>query len=178
MHFKNKKILKVVSIAVVLVAVVLGSLSAEPISEVQNLPMTVPLEPEAPSLATGILSMSEEQKLASDVYLAWHDELRIRTVSRIARDEKRMAALVEAKGLAMASRPVGPDFVRLGATSPQCALLVQDPTTYLSQTDDPYSITRFAKRLRGADNQMRPFIRQRNRHEARYTEMQKALLGR
>ena len=150
MHFKNKKFPKVVSIAVILAAVVLGSLSAEPISEVQNLPTTVLLEPEAPSLATGILSMSEEQKLAREVYLASHDALRTRTVSKIARGEKRMIALIEA----------------------------QDLEIYLSQTDDPDSITRFAKRLGRAGNHMHPLIRQRNRHEARHSERLKAILTR
>lgn len=182
MHFKNRKFSKVASIAVVLVIMVLGSLSAEPISEVQNLPTTVLLEPAAPSPATGALSMGEGQKLASDVYLAPHDALRVRTVSRIARGEKRMIALIEAQDLAMDSRPGEPDLalalLRLGATSPQGGHLVQDLETYLSQTDGPDSITRFAKRLRGADNRMQPHMRQRIRHEARHIERLKAILDR
>jgi len=181
-------------IAAVSSIVTLAFLTAQPISEVQNLPATVSTSGEASSDSEGILYMREEEKLARDVYLALYDIWGIRTFSNIAKTEQRhmdsVATLIEAQGLVdpvTGSKPgefQNPDLAALyaslveqGSKSPQEALIVgaiiedldiYDLETYLAKTDDPDSIAVYTYLVNGSENHMRAFSRQLNRYNIAY----------
>lgn len=198
MNKKNKKYHTVLSIVAILGIVALGSLSAQPLSEEQNIPMEVATGEMAPSQAEGILYMREEEKLARDVYLALYDVWGIRTFANIARAEQKhmdaVASLIESQGLVDPAADtkkgefMNPDLaalytslVELGSQSPQDALTVgaiiedldiSDLDAYLLVTDDPYAKVVYANLLKGSENHMRSFTRQLSRYgvayEARY----------
>ena len=176
----------------------LALLTAQPASEVQNLPVTVSAVDEVSSESEGILYMREEEKLARDVYLALYDMWALRTFANIAESEQthmdRVGALIEAQGLVdpvTGSQPgefknpelaeLYASLVELGSKSLQDALIVgaiiedldiYDLENYLSETDDPDSIAVYTNLLRGSENHMRSFTDQLSRYgiayEARY----------
>ncbi|MGB4408478.1 MAG: DUF2202 domain-containing protein [Sphaerochaeta sp.] len=176
----------------------LALLVAQPVSEVQNLPVTVSPVSGTSSESEGILYMREEEKLARDVYLALYEKWGIRTFSNIAQAEQthmdRVGALIEAQGLVdpvTGSQPgefknpelaeLYASLVELGSKSIQDALIVgaiiedldiYDLENYLSETDDPASIAVYTNLLRGSENHMRSFTRQLRwygiAYEARY----------
>ncbi len=198
MDMKNKKYYKVVSFVAVLGMVALGSLGAQPISEEQNIPVTVTPGTQVSSEAAGILYMREEEKLARDVYLALYEVWGIRTFSNIAKAEQKhmdaVGLLIESKGLVDPAADTkkgeftNPDLaslytslVELGSQSPQDALTVgaiiedldiSDLDAYLLKTEDPYAEIVYTNLLKGSENHIRSFTRQLSRYgidyEARY----------
>jgi hypothetical protein len=187
---------KIFLLALVIGLSAVASLVAEPNSEVQFKNEAMPVLESAGS--EGILYMREEEKLARDVYLALYDVWGIKTFSNIAKSEQKhmdaVATLIEAQNLAdpvVGSKPgefqnqelsaLYASLVALGSKSPQDALTVgaiiedldiHDLETYLSETDDPDSITVYTNLLKGSENHMRSFTKQLDRYniayEARY----------
>ena len=198
MNFRNMHVYKAVAIVAVMGIVALGSLSAQPIGEEQNIPMSGAIGEQIPSEAEGILYMREEEKLARDVYLALYEKWGIRTFANIARAEQKhmdaVGLLIEKQGLVdpAADTKMGefknPDLaslyaslVQLGSKSPQDALTVgaiiedldiSDLDAYLIRTEDPYARIVYTNLLKGSENHMRSFARQLSRYgivyEARY----------
>lgn len=198
MNSKNNRFSKILSLVAAIGIVFLGSLVAQPLDEVQNLPVTVATGEEVPSDTAGILNMREEEKLARDVYLTMYEEWGIRTFANIARSKQKhmnvLATLIEAQGLVdpvIGSKPgefknsdlasLYASLVALGSKSRQEAftvgaiiedLVIYDLESYLSETDDPYTIVVYTNLLKGSENHMRSFTRQLSRYgtayEARY----------
>lgn len=186
---------KVLSIMASIVIGALGLLAAQPIDEVQNLPLTVSSEDiEETTDSAGILYMREEEKLARDVYLALYDEWGIRIFANIAASEQKhmdsVATLIEAQGLVdpVIDSKAGEfknstlaslytSLVELGSMSVQDAYIVgaiiedldiYDLETYLLKTDDPYARIVYTNLLKGSENHMRSFTRQLSRYSLAY----------
>ena len=198
MNMKNTTVHKFLVMATALAIVGLATLVAQPIGEVQNLPITVTPGAEVSSESDGILYMREEEKLARDVYLAMYERWGIRTFYNIARAEQKhmdaVATLIKTQGLVdpvIGSQPgefQNPDLaalytslVQLGSKSPQDALIVgtiiedldiNDLDNYLLETVNPAAIVVYTNLLKGSENHMRAFSRQLARYniayEARY----------
>ncbi len=189
-------------IIILVVTITLGfALFAQPTAEVQaNIASTISGEISTEASVSenpddGLLYMSEEEKIARDVYIALYEYWGLRTFANIANAEQQhmdmVIYLLDVRGLDNPISGLGygefkteafaqlyADLVAQGTKSIQDALLVgcliedldiYDLDRYIASTTDESELWVYNNLKSGSENHMRSFSRQLARYNQSYT---------